>query len=130
MLELAYVTQIAFRNVNTNIDTVENEIKNVKENADVINANKNYIDRTIRKVYKDEKFEGNVTKCPNCAGRPDKALGNCHLGCRYGNDEDKKKCIAMNDTGYCNKCGCAWNDHVNSHNYRVPFDEEVVTTNE
>ena len=97
VLELAYITQIAFRNVNTNIDTVENEIKNVKENADIINKNKNYIDKTTRKVYKEVDFNGNVTKCRNCAGRPDKALGNCHLGCDFGNDEDKKKCSAMNN---------------------------------
>jgi hypothetical protein len=63
----------------------------------MINANKNYIDITIRKVYKEVKYNGNVTKCPNCAGRIDKGLGNCHLGCELGNSEDKKRCVAMND---------------------------------
>jgi len=78
---LAYETRIAFSNIIANINTVEKEIKNVKENAAIINANKNYIDKTIRKTYKEVKFDGNVTKCINCAGRLEKGLGNCHKGC-------------------------------------------------
>jgi len=130
MESLAYVTKIAFSNIIANISIVEREIKNVKENAAIINANKNYIDTTIRKAYKEVKFNGNVTKCLNCAGKMDRALGNCHLGCGYGNNSDKKYCCAMNSNGYCTVCNCAWNDHTNSLNHMVPFDEEVKTTNE
>jgi len=86
MEELAYATKIAFHNVAANISRVEEEIKNVKENATIINANKNYIDTTIRKAYKEVLFDGNVTKCINCAGLPEKGLGNCHLGCSFAND--------------------------------------------
>ena len=126
---MAYDTQIAFGAITVNINRVEAEIENVKENADYINANKNYIDITIRKAYRVVKFNGNVTKCPNCAGRLDKGLGNCHIGCSYDNGPEKQKCWAMNSNGYCNICGCAWNNHINTHDYMEPYDETVRTTN-
>lgn len=74
-------------------------------------------------------FDGNVTKCTNCAGKTDKGFGICHKGCSYGNDEDKKKCLAFNDDGFCNVCGCAWTIHINSHDYYIQEDRIIEQTN-
>ena len=83
----------------------------------------------MRKQVVDVEYNGNVTKCLNCAGIEAKGLGNCHIGCAYGDGEDKKSCSSMDSDGYCNKCNCSWNDQVNSHHYKETKDVEIRTTN-
>ena len=89
------------------------------ENAKQINESKNYNDISTRIEFVEVPYDGNVTKCLNCAGIEAKGLGNCHTGCSRGNDEDKRKCHKMNANGYCIICGCPWHNHVNSINYYI-----------
>jgi len=52
-----------------------------------------------------------VTQCKNCPGKK----GICHVGCIFGNGEDKQRCCVMaKKGGICIVCGCHWQDHVNS----------------
>lgn len=58
-----------------------------------------------------------VTNCLNCHIT-------CHKQCRIPNDEDKKRCCAMDRDGYCTQCSdnCFWNIHRNT-----PYIFEYVT---
>ncbi len=76
-----------------------------------MDANKDYIDKMLRKVVYEILFDGNVTICTNCAGSPFKGFGNCHIGCSENNGTDIWDCSVMNKEGYCCKCGCAWSNH-------------------
>lgn len=75
-----------------------------------INETKNFTYSKVEKTLKERKTDNNVTTCRSC-------MNSCHLKCVKKNDEEKKYCIAMDDSGNCKICidHCPWDKHVNTH---------------
>uniref|UniRef100_H3AIL5 AAA+ ATPase domain-containing protein n=1 Tax=Latimeria chalumnae TaxID=7897 RepID=H3AIL5_LATCH len=97
----------------------------LKQNKAKMDANKNF-------EYKVEVSEGKpvnvnyvLTNCQKCAFT-------CHDSCAYMNDEDKKKCCAMDSNGYCKVCPnkCLWNLHRNQPYKWVYEKKEIKRTYE
>ena len=82
---------------------------------------------TVKEYYaeKVDKMSGTfVTNCLKCNRT-------CHLSCKYANDEEKKKCIAMDANGDCRVCTpsdggkCHYTDHFNMA-YYFKYKERIV----
>ena len=75
-----------------NLSKIQDAISFAHRNADMINRNKNFTKIERKSGYKSKKTDRNVTQCTKC--KMEKGI--CHNGCAYGNDEDKRHCVAMN----------------------------------
>ncbi|XP_055487367.1 uncharacterized protein LOC129694670 [Leucoraja erinacea] len=76
-----------------------------------LDANKNfeYVIEVTDPVQVDISGSGKyITNCQKC-------FFTCHYPCIYSNDDDKRKCSAMDQQGNCNICPqkCIWNVHFN-----------------
>eukprot|EP01063_Lacrimia_lanifica_P021514 TRINITY_DN2895_c0_g1_i1.p1 TRINITY_DN2895_c0_g1~~TRINITY_DN2895_c0_g1_i1.p1 ORF type:complete len:1035 (+),score=342.85 TRINITY_DN2895_c0_g1_i1:50-3154(+) len=92
------------------IDNLRTILKDIKENKDKINENKNYTyTETIPKVTRQKKTPGMYnTQCLKCSY-------DCHHDCTRSNDADKRFCCAMDAKGHCTVCPgkCHWTEHAN-----------------
>lgn len=79
--------------------------------GDAVNAApKDKIDISVQDVKEIPVAEGtHTTLCIDCKFT-------CHEVCAFGDDEDKKKCIAMDGEGKCRHCKgkCDWTRHKNA----------------
>merc|ERR1719428_1652452 len=98
----------------SNLCNFKREMEVIAVNHDAYKKNKDTMKTLTRMQWEEVDYGSNVTKCIKCAGIESKGHGMCHKGCAYGNDSDKRHCCVMSDEGWCRRCGCSWNDHVNS----------------
>ncbi|XP_060596429.1 uncharacterized protein LOC132750457 [Ruditapes philippinarum] len=94
------------------IRILENYKTQIEENSDFTYT----VSETEQKQIDLPKGK-HVTNCLTCHMT-------CHRDCIYANDEDKKKCNAMDEDGNCTQCQehCFWNIHRNT-----PYIFEYVT---
>lgn len=76
-------------------------------------------------VKKDWTGSGFVTNCRIC-------FNTCHKGCAFKDDEDKHRCIAMDESGHCKNCvkRCRWDVHKNEPFFWVYEPVKKPVTNE
>ena len=107
------------------MESIKKEMKNIEINKDIINKAKNYKIKTSKPEIKKIDLPSGIhtTTCLNCNNT-------CHNNCAYADDNDKKRCIAMDKTGNCHECKgkCFWNMHKNTP-YKIVYEIiEVETT--
>ena len=82
---------------------------------------------TVKEYYAekvDKLFGTCVTNCLKCNRT-------CHMSCKYAIDDEKKKCIAMDASGYCRVCApsdggkCHYTEHFNMA-YYFKYKERTV----
>jgi len=104
-------------------ETIRQEIDVMKRHARDIETNKDFTYTVNQdRVEKESVPSGTyVTNCVRCNFT-------CHTSCAFGNDEDKKRCCAMDASGYCTVCTgrCRWDEHKNMP-YRMVVKTETVT---
>ncbi|XP_075773034.1 uncharacterized protein LOC102448712 [Pelodiscus sinensis] len=89
-------------------------------------ANKDFEYEVEQTVAVKEDISGKgvfLTNCQMCHFT-------CHDNCIYANDEDKKKCWAMNQSGHCDICPgkCIWSTHFNQkYKWRYEVQREKRT---
>ena len=92
------------------IESMKNEINQIKINTDLVNKTRNFKIKTKRpKIIKENLSPGiHTTTCLICNFT-------CHNYCSYADNKDKKNCCAMNYDGYCHVCPkkCYWKEHSN-----------------
>lgn len=95
----------------TTVNRLKQEIQIFEENKAAIESNRNFeYEVTETKQVRKELPRGeHVTNCTHCHFT-------CHERCAYANDDEKRKCSAMNGDGYCKICPdkCFWNKHANT----------------
>ena len=109
------------------LDKVAQEIKVLKDHEADIARNKKF-KYTVRehKITTQPTEPGQyTTNCTRCNVT-------CHKRCAFSDDQDKKKCIAMDPEGNCKHCKekCAWNLHRNHPYVYVVEMKEVEKTDE
>ncbi|XP_063712803.1 uncharacterized protein LOC134840727 isoform X3 [Symsagittifera roscoffensis] len=110
---------VALDQIRQEMDVVTQHEVDIARNRDFTYKVKEYFTERI------DKPEGrHVTNCQNCNRT-------CHLNCKYSNDDEKRKCSAMDSDGYCKICApsnggkCHWTTHYNMAYYFV-FKERVI----
>ncbi|VDI64633.1 Hypothetical predicted protein [Mytilus galloprovincialis] len=94
------------------IGVLEQEVELFTKCRRQIRENKNFRYQVTENVQEivDLKGKGQfTTTCLICNFT-------CHENCRYSNNEDKEKCIAIGDDGKCTECpsNCHWTEHHNT----------------
>lgn len=93
------------------VNQLKQEIRIFEENKAAIERNKNfeYEVSESRQIKTELPTGQHVTNCTNCNFT-------CHEQCRLPNDDDKKRCVAMDTNGYCKVCPdkCFWQKHANT----------------
>ncbi|XP_053186877.1 uncharacterized protein LOC128369826 [Scomber japonicus] len=94
------------------------KLEEIKETTEILKEHEAEISR-----YKDFEFEVTVTKAfqkdisgtGNYSTNCQQCHQTCHYPCPYGNDADKRRCVAMGSDGYCTVCPgkCCWSLHFN-----------------
>jgi len=84
---------------------------------DTKNFTKKITQPAIKKIAKDPNYY--ATTCLTCTKT-------CHKHCHIKDDDNKKKCSAMDDKGYCQYCPkkCFWDVHKNRDYYLEDIIEE------
>ena len=107
------------------LSEVEQEKKMIEALESSIAANEKFeFEIDVPKIEKKNLEAGkHVTNCLTCNMT-------CHYPCIFANDEDKKRCAAMEPTGYCKVCPghCHWDIHHNNHfRFEVHYVKEKRT---
>ena len=103
------------------IEEIKDIIKMVLNLKGDIDDSKNFTKKitqpAIKKIAKDPNYY--ATTCLTCTKT-------CHKHCHIKDDDNKKKCSAMDDKGYCQYCPkkCFWDVHKNRDYYLEDIIEE------
>lgn len=93
------------------VQELKQEIKIFEENKSEIQRNKDFeYEVTETRHKKTELPRGlHVTNCSHCNFT-------CHDNCAYANDDEKRRCCAMDSDGNCQICPekCYWQKHANT----------------
>ncbi|XP_052233570.1 uncharacterized protein LOC127846397 isoform X2 [Dreissena polymorpha] len=107
----------------TKINALKSEIQCFEENKAIIADNKDfkYTVQTTKQLKKDLPAGQHVTNCIQCNMT-------CHENCQIPNNEEKRKCWAMDKkSGNCRICpdNCFWDKHANT-----PYIFEFIVVDE
>ncbi|XP_061186853.1 uncharacterized protein LOC133194976 [Saccostrea echinata] len=107
------------------IDQLKREVDIFKENEETIKASKNFKYEAEESTIITERLPPgtHVTNCIQCNTT-------CHSNCGIPDDDDKRRCCAMDSNGYCTICSkkCLWSRHRN-HPYKYVVVVEKVQKN-
>ena len=109
----------------TKMDELQRVVILLEHNKFLIEQNKDFIIKVpVTKQRKVDIASGRyTTNCLNCNYT-------CHNNCIYSNNDDKKRCCAMNKKGDCIVCPkkCGWQKHVNNPYIFELYEEEEIRT--
>ena len=96
----------------TEIDSVENNKSVIASEGDF-----EYSVKSVQQVKKPLSPGTHTTNCEDCHFT-------CHDDCSFDDNDQKAKCTAMNEDGFCKECPdrCYWNKHKNTP-YIYKFEE-------
>ena len=114
--------QIDIRKGLNKLEQLKKEEQVLKEHEADIKKNKDF----TYTVYEDKVVKVNIpegkhtTTCLTCNRT-------CHYPCQIANDDNKAKCVAMDENGNCKICSkkCAWHNHKN-YCYTLETNREKV----
>lgn len=109
----------------TKVNQLKQEIKIFQDHKSEIERNKDFeYEVTETRQNKEELPKGrHVTNCTHCHFT-------CHENCVFANDDEKKRCCAMDGDGNCKICPdkCFWQKHANTPNIFTYVDVKVKKT--
>lgn len=117
-------------NIRPQVTAGLSKLSELREQVDIFTRYKNEIKDNENFTYQVDETKQNkidlpagqhVTNCLQCNVT-------CHENCKIADDDEKNRCWAMNQEGYCKICSgnCIWSEHKNTP-YIFTFVTETVT---